>query len=205
MMAARIRAARPERAASGDRGFTLVELLVAMSLFLVLSGIVLSAVVTLAKGLDQTRVSSDVTAEARVALERIAREVRQANALANPTSSSVTVKVDFDGDGTIGGSLADPEIVTYAFDAGTNSISMTADDGSGGTATQALLAGQVTSLAFTYTSSNWAKDANGDGTVTLAEAGPDGPDQVGISLVVQRDGRVENFKSHVTLRNRSQS
>ena len=192
---------------SGDSqgGFTLVELLVAMTLFLILSGIVLTAVITLSKGLDKARVTSDVSAEARVALERIAREVRQTKTLQDAQPNRVKLFVDFDGSGANNGSLADPEVVEYAYDSTAKSIRMTAFDSSGSSVDEALLAGQVSALSFTYTSSNWGKDANGDGTVTIAEASIDGVDQVQISLQVTRDGQIENFSTHVTLRNRSQS
>ena len=82
---------------------------------------------------------------------------------------------------------------------------MTAQDAGGATLTEALLAGHVQGLQFTYTSSNWAKDANRDGTVTLAEAGVGGVDRVEIALVVNRDGHNETFRTQVTLRNRSQT
>jgi hypothetical protein len=179
--------------------------MVAMTLFLVLSAIVLSAIITMAKALDRERVSSDTTAEARVALERMARELRQANNLDSAQPTSMRVFVDFDGDGVNSGTLDNPEIVTYAYDAGSQSIKMTGQDASGSTINAALLAGHVKSLDFTYTSSNWAKDANHDGTVTMAEAGVDGIDRVDIRLVVDRDGHDEVFKTQVTLRNRSQT
>lgn len=207
-MSARSVARRHSRIAKRqDAGFTLVELMVAMTLFLILAGVVLSAVMSMSKGLDKVRVTSDISAEARVALERMAREVRQADKLTDPLAQSVTINVDFNGSGsTADGTLTDPEVVTYAYDAGTKSIAMTAKDSSGATLTQALLAGQVTSLAFTYTSSNWAKDTPPyDGTVTLAEAGVDGVDRVRIDLVVARDGTSETFTTSVTLRNRSQT
>jgi prepilin-type N-terminal cleavage/methylation domain-containing protein len=188
-----------------EEGFTLIELLVAMTLFLVLGAITLSAIVTLSQGLERERITSDITAEARVALERIAREARQAHDLDNPSVHSMTLRVDFDGSGTDNGTLADPEVVTYAFDSGSDSIEMTAQDQHGATITEALLAGQVEELAFTYTSSDWTKDADNDGTVTQAEAGPDGVDRVQISLTVERDDHDEVFRTQVTLRNRSQS
>jgi prepilin-type N-terminal cleavage/methylation domain-containing protein len=197
-----LRAPRPARR---DDGYTLVELLVAMSLFLVLSAVVFSAVITMSKALDRERVTSDITAEARVALERMARELRQANNLDSAQPNSMRVFVDFDGDGVNSGTLDDPEIVTYAYDASTHSIKMTGQDASGNTIDAALLAGQVKSLTFTYSSSNWAKDANHDGTVTLAEAGADGVDRVDMSLVVEQDDHDEVFKTQVTLRNRSQT
>ena len=195
-----------------DRGFTLVELLVAMTLFLIFSAVVLTAVVTMSKGLDKARVTSDISAEARIALERIAREVRQAESFGGTLTSpaaSLTTKVDFNGNGVIDGSLDDPETVTYAFVPGSSgnpgTIRMTAQDSHGATLSQSLLAGQVAELRFDYTSSDWRRDVNGNGIVTLAEAGADGVDRVAIRLVVERDDQDEVFSTEVTLRNRSQS
>jgi prepilin-type N-terminal cleavage/methylation domain-containing protein len=181
------------RRTTREQGFTLVELMVAMTLFLILGGVVLSAVITMSRGLDEERVTSDI------------RELRQANSLGSAQPTSVKLGIDFDGSGTNNGTLADPEVVTYAYDSGSHSIAMTAQDAGGSTVTEALLAGQVKDLTFSYTSSNWARDANGDGTVTLDEAGIDGVDRVDIRLVVERDGQEDVFTTEVTLRNRSQT
>jgi prepilin-type N-terminal cleavage/methylation domain-containing protein len=193
-------ARRQPHDAARERGFTLVELLVAMTLFLVLSAVVLTAMITLSKGLDRTRLSSDVSAEARVALERMAREVRQAKSLESPTATAMTVNVDFDGSGVIDGTLADPEKITYAYDASTDSIAMTAKDGAGATVTQDLLAGQVTDLTFAYRSSNWARYSPTQEVSIAADV-----DRVEISLTVEDGGQTDHFTTQVTLRNRSQS
>ena len=183
-----------------ERGFTLVELLVAMTLFLVLSAIVLTAVITLSKGLDKARVTSDITAEARIALERIAREVRQAEELQAMSAASVKLFVDFDGNGANNGSLADPEVVAYAYDSVQDSIALTAQDEFGATVDQALLAGQVKAMDLKYRSSNWSKYAP-----TADVTNPADVDRVEISLTVESDGQDEVFRTQVTLRNRSQS
>jgi prepilin-type N-terminal cleavage/methylation domain-containing protein len=181
-------------------GFTLIELLVAMALFLVLGAITLTAIVSLSKGLDRERVTSDITSEARVALDRMAREVRQAEKLENPLPGSMKLSIDFDGNGVIDGSLADPEVVTYAHDSANDSIAMTAMDPSGTTVTAALLAGQVKDLTFKYRSSNWQEYGPDDDVSNPADV-----DRVIIDLTVERDGQDEVFRTQVTLRNRSQS
>ena len=169
-----------------------------MTLFLVLSAIVLTAVITLSKGLDKARVTSDISAEARIALERIAREVRQsAEDVSQPALTSSrqrqAVCVDFDGSGTNNGSLADPEVVTYAYDPARQSIRMTALD-SLRTAlpldSQALLAGQVRAmrLAFKYRSSNWA-NATGP---TATSPNPADVDRVEISLTSRAMARTKS-------------
>lgn len=202
--------------ANSQGGFTLVELLVAMSLFLILGAVVFSGVMALSRGLTTARATTDMSAEARTALERISRELRQADTGADPLlfdmqDQSLRFAADFDGDGTIHGSLADPEVVTYAYDADTHSISMTATVPGETPVTRPLLAGWVTALEFTYSSSDWSKDqdppgpAIPDGIVTIDEAGVAGIDRVGIALTVSRDGQSQTFTTEVTMRNRSQT
>jgi prepilin-type N-terminal cleavage/methylation domain-containing protein len=80
--------ARMRRALAREDGFTLVELMVVLVLLTVVGGVVSSAV--MAAGRTQRRQLGQVAAlqEAKVALERWTREVRQANPLyeASPTS-----------------------------------------------------------------------------------------------------------------------
>lgn len=194
--------ALPDGRASRDQGFTLVELLVAMTLFLVLSALVLTSVMSMSRGVEQARVTADVTAEARLALTRIAREVRQAKSLESITETSMTVNVDFNGDRLINGTSSDPERITYEYSDAGQSIAMTAKDAGYTPVTVALLAGHVKSLTFEYRSSNWAKYAP---TQALGNANVIDVDRVKITLVVERDGRTEQFQTQVTLRNRSQS
>ena len=140
-----------------------------------------------------------------MALERMSRELRQANELDSALPPACAFSSTSMADTVNSGTLDNPEIVTYAYDAGSHSITMTAQDASGNTLDAALLAGHVKSLTFTYTSSNWAKDADHNGTVTLAEAGVDGVDSVDIRLEVETDGHTEVFQTQATLRNRSQT
>lgn len=200
----------------GEQGFTLVELMVAMTLFVILGAIALTGVMALSRALDRSRATADLSAEARTALERMARELRQADA----DNSQIIMEpqrlrfaVDFNGNGTIDGSASDPEIITYSWDPTSPdptiraSISLTATVPFETPTTLPLLAGHVSSLTFTYTSSNWRKDNSpADGTVTLAEAGVAGIDRVRIDLTVSGTGvSSQTFSTDVTMRNRSQA
>ncbi len=200
------------RSAQIDAGYTLVELLVAMTLFLALSGLILSGVLTMSNGLDKVRGTSEITAEARVALERIARDVRQGllrEDLGPVDSTNVTAWVNLDGDADIDEDAQDPELVTYTYDNANDSITLTGRKESGAPisgASAPLLAGHVKALTFTYWSSNWWDDTDGDGQVTQLEAGTGGVDRIQISLDVMSDGgELETFATDVTLRNRSLS
>jgi len=131
------------RGRADDRGFTLVEMLVAMVLMGIL-GSVFIAVMTGAKtSATATRSSQDLNEEARLGMNRMARELRQAtalNAVLNPDGPSystsnitaVTFKADFNGDGCINGVMpspvptptptcvandaTNPEVLTYCWD-----------------------------------------------------------------------------------------
>jgi len=110
-----------------DAGFTLIELLVGMSLFAIVSTIAFGAVTAAARMSDGTATTNDLNEEARNVLNRMSRELREATritAVSNPggagfsaaADSSVTLEVDFNGNGTIEPSAADPEVLTYTYD-----------------------------------------------------------------------------------------
>jgi prepilin-type N-terminal cleavage/methylation domain-containing protein len=131
------------RRAASDRGFTLIEMLVSM-IIMGLVGTVVMSVVFGARTASTASVSQhDLNEEARQALNRMAREVRQATAITavqNPDGAaydgtkitSMTFTADFDGDGCIDGvaptptptpaptcspsSSSNPETLTYCWD-----------------------------------------------------------------------------------------
>lgn len=168
-LAARVRAVRRSDAS----GFTLVELLVSLTLFSVLGGILLSTVLVARDATDATRLTSDLNEEARVALNRISRELRQAvelsdvenasggavQAAAPAAARSFTFRADFDGDGVIEPTAPDPEELTYSWN-GTQLL-LTAADPSGAVITSPVLAGHVTGFAIEFRSSLWQYDCDG--------------------------------------------
>ena len=191
-----------------DDGFTLIELMVAMTLFLVLGAVVLSAVITMSKALDHERVTGDITAEARVALERMAREIRQADYVLGRSTgcmicgfSLISTATRITGPARVAMGLRTPRYITYAYDKTNESIAMRAD----GFGEESLLAGHVKGFTFTYFSSDWSKDTDQNGIVTLDEAGTVGVDRVVIDLTVESRGQEDEFRTQVTLRNGSQS
>lgn len=130
--------ARERRARAEDTGFTLVELLVAMVMVTVLMTALLTMVLLSQRSAETTTGDHVRTEEARLALNRVGRELRQATAVdlvVNPVGTghdpaaitAVTFRADFTGDGCIDGAPqppatgpcadpydpADPEVVSY--------------------------------------------------------------------------------------------
>ncbi len=130
-------------ASTGDAGFTLIEMLVSMLLLGVLGIVFMTTIMGSRTSLSATSTSQDLNEEARLALNRMARELRQATAITNvlnPDGSSynpaaitaVTFTADFNGDGCIDGvaptpppspapvcqpyNANNPETLTYCWD-----------------------------------------------------------------------------------------
>jgi len=158
---------------SGGLGYTLVEMLVALTIFSVLGAILMSTVLTARTATDNTRLTSDLNEEARVALNRISRELRQAVALSDvqaagggrvlasdPTAArSFTFTADFDGDGVIEPTASDPEELTYSWNG--SQLLLSAADVSGTVVTSPVLAAHVTAFAMEFRSSLWQYDCDG--------------------------------------------
>jgi prepilin-type N-terminal cleavage/methylation domain-containing protein len=123
-------------------GFTLVEMLVAMLLMGLVGSVVMSVVLAARTSTKNAVSQHDLNEEARQALNRMAREMRQATAITsaqNPDGATynanaitaVTFTADFDGDGCIDGvapagvspaptcaaaAASNPETLTYCWD-----------------------------------------------------------------------------------------
>jgi prepilin-type N-terminal cleavage/methylation domain-containing protein len=127
----------------GDGGFTLIEMLVSMIVLSALGTVFMTTVLGAQSSAKNTSSEQDLNEEARLALNRMARELRQADALSsvlNPDGASysssaitaVTFTADFNGDGCIDGvvpspapsplptcqayTAANPETLTYCWD-----------------------------------------------------------------------------------------
>lgn len=123
-----------------DAGFTLVEMLVAMVVVFVLLGATMSALMASTGIVKTTSQLHNLNEEARQAINRMARDIRQATsvvAAVNPDGTGfnssgvvgVRITADFDGDGCIGGVAmpttttsclayngANPEDVSYCYE-----------------------------------------------------------------------------------------
>ena len=209
-----------------DQGFTLIEILVAMGLFGLLGSLMLGLALSTGRVTDDTRERTNINEEARLSMERMARELRQASAVLaatqHPASSttSITFWTDFNGNDVQDLNAADPEVLTYRWNPATNRLTLTANDASGTAVTRPVLAANVTGFGLGLRSSQWEYDANADGITTweeLDQAGspvgngnavPDEPeleniDLVSFSITVTNDGRVQTYSTQVDLRNRN--
>ena len=142
------------RRASED-GFTLIELVVAMSLAMILLAVTISTVVNSQSVVTTTKQQQDLNAEARQAINRMARDIRQANRVitaVNPDRPSFSAgglvaarfAADFDGDGCTGGQLvvggpatclpynpSNPEDLTYCYQPGVAQLYVIDNDAAG--------------------------------------------------------------------------
>lgn len=136
----------PAAEGDGQAGFTLVELLVAMSIVMVLASVAMATVVNSQEAVVTTKQLQDINEEARQAINRMARDVRQANRITtavNPdgTAGALTAlrfSSDFDGDTCTGGvppspavtpapvclpyNPGNPEDITYCFQPGVRQL-----------------------------------------------------------------------------------
>ena len=187
-----------------ESGFTLVEMLVAIVILGALGTVFLSTVLGAQTSAKGTSSEQDLNEEARLALNRMAREMRQASALTevrNPDGAdydssaitSVTFTADFNGDGCIDGTTStvgvvcqaynasNPETLTYCWDPSASVRQLYLIPGSlTGASCQVsgalpILAGQVTSFKLSYRSNEYLYDADGDGITTWTELDDAGP------------------------------
>lgn len=206
MSAIRARLGVGRQVSADDSGFTLIEMLMAMVLFSIVGALLLSTLVTSERTGRKTRNSHDLNEEARVAINRMAREIRQAvriTKVVNPDGpahsttalTAMTFEADFNGDGCAGNACAgtdlvnNPETVTYCFDPSASDAtirtqirlipgSFTGTPDCAQPGSLAIMAGKVTGFELKYRSNAYRYDANGDGATTWMEL-EDAPPPVG--------------------------
>ncbi|MDQ4124772.1 MAG: prepilin-type N-terminal cleavage/methylation domain-containing protein [Actinomycetota bacterium] len=170
-------------------GFSIVELLVGMALFSVVAAGFMAVLFSVARATDSTTSSVRISEEARLGLNRLVRDTREAAWIqlssSDPaaTHNSFTVKIDYNGDGAFtnpaaGTATGNYEIVTFAYDDPTDRITVTA----AGLGTETLVrgvdcvrdaGGPCKSDVFSFTSNrleyDGALDGTYDGVTTLRE------------------------------------
>jgi prepilin-type N-terminal cleavage/methylation domain-containing protein len=206
-----------------DRGVSLVEVLVAMGLFGILGTLLLGLALSTSRTSEDTQSLTRLNEESRLAMERMTRELRQASEVvaaqfAPPAATTaLTFWTDFDGDGAVDTTAADPEVLTYRWNPASDRLTLTANDAAGTSITRPVLAANVSSFELELRSSSWEYDADGDGTTTWQEldaaafpgtvAGtPDAQelqlvDSVALSMTVLDGERAQTYRTQVDLRN----
>ena len=224
-----------ERTDPRDAGLGLVELIVAIGLFGVLASVLLGLAISTSRATETTQAIANVSEESRLAMERMARELRQANTIdsiqlgtSTPTSyptdclnpgtdsTAFTFWSDFDGFGDRDTGAFDPEVLTYRWNPSTKKLTLTGNAGA-----EPVLAAKVDSLSVDFASSSWEHDTNQDATTDWCEldAKPiignqnmilDGDelkliDLVTITMRVKDGSHTLTYRTRVDLRNQNQN
>lgn len=229
---------RPRPRPQDDAGLTLVELLVTVLLMGIIGSIGIGVAVSTQRAGETNRVVNDLNEEARLSLTRLSRELREAEsivAVTNPSGPgyqadqdvSVTFEVDFNGNGVIEPSAADPERLTYVWDASAGELMLQAS-----AVSYPVVSGNVEEFRLDLTSRLYSFDgvnsaAGLEGCAVPAGAAKDGivhwwevdgyrargncngtpdvelsaVDSVGIELKVLEGSRQQTYRTQVDLRN----
>jgi type II secretory pathway component PulJ len=154
-------------------------MLVAMTLFAIISVGIYQVLFQTTAGSETARNVARTSQEARLGFNRMVRDSREAENVKLPTATSFQIETDFSGDGSIQPTPSDVtgdyEVLTFAFDEeadGNGTITATS-----GTTTEVLMAGVDCARkadnscydVFSYSSSRLEWDANQNGTTSAAE------------------------------------
>lgn len=210
--------------ARNEAGFTLVELMVGIALFAAISVGFYQVLFSASSSATTSQSMARVSEEARLGLNRLVRDTRQAAKLTNATSTSYRIEIDFDGDNNPDPVPDDPAgnyevmIVTW------NSVARTVTL-SNGVSTEVLMRDvdcirKVDDTCydfFRFASSRLEYDTSGDGVTSATELDQaptignkngllDGQelgqvDTVRYSFRVEKDDRSTNFYGEAQMRN----
>lgn len=126
---------------NSERGFTLVELLIAMAIALVVLTSISSAFIMQRKTYDVQEQITEMTQGARAALDMISREVKMAgydptgsgsfSLPYNSITSTIDIYADADGDGSVTTTTGSKDHITYSKATGGEIITRNTNTGSG--------------------------------------------------------------------------
>ena len=154
---------RPSKEGTRENGFTLVEILVAMSVMAVVMGAVYGVFFSSNRSYRTQERIVDAQQKVRMGLDFMVRDIRMAGydpmgnatdavegggaGIKSATATQIRFASDMDMDGTI--EEANRERITYTYDAGTNEVHQILYEGTGSESEQTLM-DDVTSLSFSY-------------------------------------------------------
>ncbi|MGH2771626.1 MAG: PulJ/GspJ family protein [Actinomycetota bacterium] len=241
-----------------EGGLTLIEMMVVIGVFSIITSLAFAVVLNTSNNAKVVRQATDLNEESRLVMNRLSREMRQAArvvAVLNPdftnadgtericgvvsspcfnpaTNVGITFQVDFNRDGIIQFTGADPEQITYCYDKANSRLVMQTTSASvppcipdAAATVYPILAANVSVFKLTYRSSDYRCDANNNGVVTWQEVEtalnpcPDtagdlvggvsaldaelnSVDQVVIDLEVLTPPRTQYYRTKIDLRNR---
>jgi len=173
-----------------ESGFSLIEVLVAIGIFAVISTAFYQVLFAGAGGSTTARSVAEVSSEARLGLNRMIRDTRQAANITSATPTSYTIDVDFDGSGSITqaptrNSGGDYEQLSFVFDDGQIYIeACNAQQGADCGEQKTILIERVglvgTLPIFSYSTNHLEFDYNNNGIATQSEL--DSAGTAGITL-----------------------
>ncbi|MHB1390237.1 MAG: PilW family protein [Thermoleophilia bacterium] len=143
---------------AGSEGFTLVEMLVSMLILSVVMSAIFAFLWSASSYWQAGQATADVTENARLGLNRMTRELKQASQITSATTTEIVFKVNY-GNGV--------ETVSYGFKPGNNGnpgiIWRNSDQ-----STQMTLMENVKSAQFAYYGNDYRCDSNFDGEITYS-------------------------------------
>jgi prepilin-type N-terminal cleavage/methylation domain-containing protein len=107
-----------------EEGFSLVEVLIAIFLFSVLSVGFYQVMFSAVRGSTDTADIAEVAEEARLGFNRMIRDTREATKLVSATGTSYRIWTDFDRDGLV--DQSDYEYMQYTYDSTNRRLTLTA-------------------------------------------------------------------------------
>ena len=172
-----------------DSGYSLIEVLVALVVFGAISIGFYQVLIQGVRGSETSGEVAQISEEARAGLNRMLRDLREADSLDAASATSFTIWVDYDGDTTR--DYTSNEYLRYTFDEADGSITLEALDAGGNALSSGVLMDNVTKDAaatdlFSYSSNRLEYDWNPqDGVTTWQEI--DNP-PAGYNGIGDRDG-----------------
>lgn len=184
-----------ERRSSTEAGFTLIEVLVAILLFSIVSVGFYQVMISSVRGSDTTLDVAEISAEGRLGFNRMLRDVREADALDAASPTSFTIWVDYDADEMR--DYTSEEYLRYTYDDAARTITLASLDASSTVLESAVLVDGIQKVdgtidVFDYASNRLEYDhlpsPSPDGVTTWEEI--DSP-PVGVYGVGDRDGDLD--------------
>ena len=187
-----------------EGGYSLIEILVALVVFGAISIGFYQVLLSGVRGSETSGTVAEISQEARVGLNRMIRDLREADSLDAASATSFTIWVDYDGD-TVRDYTSNEQL-RYTFSEVGGTITLDALDASGNVLSTAVLMANVTKDAattdvFSYSSNRLEYDWNPqDGVTTWQEI--DNP-PAGYNGLGDRDGALDTseltYLSNVTI------